>query len=447
MAIPLYLDTSNTEKIGTTLTTSGNGIALQVNNPQLGEALKGTSTWSDGVHGASSRGEGVHGESNNGTGVFGESRADTSDRQTQAAGVFGSSANQPIPERGQNGTNVGVWGDSVIDIGVLGSSVDAPAISGFSQTNHGTVGISESSRGGAGVVGIAWGPGEGVVGQAQNNHGVHGISSTRAGVLGETSGTLTAAVGGFSTTTSGVFGITTSSGSAGVIGSNGGQANAWAGFFLGDVGCSRLFADSLIRVNSGTAVFGGLVDVLGALIVAGLKLAVVPHPDGTYRGLYSLESPESWFEDFGRAKVVKGKAAVKLDPAFVAVVRSDDYHIFLSPEGASKGLYMSRINRSGFEVREQEGGTSTLPFSYRVVARRRDVQVKRLEKMTLPWRDEVANVPKGVPKKVGPIAQPPEVKMPRLPISEVLQVRKLRPKPPRSGSMRGGRPSRRASRS
>jgi len=39
---------------------------------------------------------------------------------------------------------------------------------------------------------------------------------------------------------------------------------------------------------------------------------------------------------------------------------------------------------TGFEVRELQGGASTLAFSYRVVAKRKDIAGPRLEKVRLP---------------------------------------------------------------
>ena len=52
--------------------------------------------------------------------------------------------------------------------------------------------------------------------------------------------------------------------------------------------------------------------------VPSTPVAAVSHPDGSHRLLYSLESPESWFEDFGEARLVDGKAEVRLDPDFAA---------------------------------------------------------------------------------------------------------------------------------
>jgi len=81
---------------------------------------------------------------------------------------------------------------------------------------------------------------------------------------------------------------------------------------------------------------------------------------------------------------VGGRADVKLDPDFAAVVHSDKYLVFPVPEGDCKGLYVSSKSPGGFEVRELQGGTSSLPFTYRVVARRKDIPGRRLEKIKLP---------------------------------------------------------------
>jgi hypothetical protein len=129
--------------------------------------------------------------------------------------------------------------------------------------------------------------------------------------------------------------------------------------------------------------FSGPVWVTGDFLVWGRKGAAVPHPDGTPRTLYCLESPESWFEDFGEADLVNGRVRVQLDAEFAATVDTDRYHVFLSPYGDSRGLYVHSRNAGGFEVREHGQGASTLKLSYRVVARRKDVQAPRLEKVTV----------------------------------------------------------------
>jgi hypothetical protein len=79
----------------------------------------------------------------------------------------------------------------------------------------------------------------------------------------------------------------------------------------------------------------------------------------------------------------------------------DDFHVFLSSEGDSKGLYVSGRTRTGFEVREQARGTSSIAFSYRLVARRKDAASQRFQKVELPkpklQRTGLSSKPKTIP--------------------------------------------------
>ncbi|MGW6167682.1 MULTISPECIES: hypothetical protein [Bacillaceae] len=134
----------------------------------------------------------------------------------------------------------------------------------------------------------------------------------------------------------------------------------------------------------GKARLGGFgVFCRGNFAATGTKSALVPHPDGLHRTLYCMESPESWFEDFGIGELESGAATVHLDPDFAEIVHSDSYHVFLTPEGDSMGLYISKKTPSSFEVREQQGGSNSLSFSYRVVSKRKDTETSRLEKVKL----------------------------------------------------------------
>jgi hypothetical protein len=69
---------------------------------------------------------------------------------------------------------------------------------------------------------------------------------------------------------------------------------------------------------------------------------------------------------------------VDLDPDYAALIQLDNYHVFLTPEGESAGLYVADMSPSGFAVREQREGSSHLTFSYRVVARPMDIAGDRL---------------------------------------------------------------------
>jgi hypothetical protein len=109
-------------------------------------------------------------------------------------------------------------------------------------------------------------------------------------------------------------------------------------------------------------------------IFAGIKDAIVPFPDGSQRVLHCMESPEHWFEDFGSARLKRGRATVKLDADFAKVVMLGDYRVFLTPEGDCKGLYVQSKRGASFEVRELQGGDSSIAFSYRIVAKRKDIK-------------------------------------------------------------------------
>jgi hypothetical protein len=224
----------------------------------------------------------------------------------------------------------------------------------------------------------------GVFGQALGREpGVRGESGQGAGVVGRSFGTdatgarsgpgvvgvgppVTATRDGPSSW-GGVLGMPAPGNPAGngVVGSS---TVGYAGLFFGDARVTRdLF-------------------VTGNLFVSGpIKSAVVPHPDGSHRALQAVESPESWFEDFGRAELVDGRARVELDPDFAAVANTEaDYHVFLTPEGDSNGLYVASREAASFEVREQQQGGATLTFSYRIVARRKDVAAERLPQVAAP---------------------------------------------------------------
>ena len=52
--------------------------------------------------------------------------------------------------------------------------------------------------------------------------------------------------------------------------------------------------------------------------------------------------------------------------------------------GECRGLFVRDKTATGFVVQELGSGTSNTPFAYRMVARRKDVSVPRLRRVTLP---------------------------------------------------------------
>jgi hypothetical protein len=266
---------------------------------------------------------GVAGTSVNGAGVYGQTEelGDLPFKQLPGgllAGVVGMAKTQP-----------GVLGWASDDDGIQGFSFGGGGVLGVSRVHPGVSGEAAFASGVSGQCGNA-GPTvpntsniAGVVGGSDQQHGVIGTTRANVGVIG------------FSTNNIGVLGYTTT--------------GPFAGFFLGNV------------------------HITGRLTSDLPKGAVVPFPDGTKRLLVCMESPEPWFEDFGSARLKHGRATVKLDADFAKVITLNDYRVFLTPEGDCQGLYVRRRGQS-FEVRELQGGTSSIAFSYRIVGKRKDVK-------------------------------------------------------------------------
>jgi hypothetical protein len=374
----------------------------------LGDSAQTTAIYAQGGTGTTSSGGGVYAVGGNvGGGVAG------------GIGVVGEGAHG-----GTGGTGVfglgGLPGGSFIrgGIGVLGQSDTNVGVSGVSSSNIGVQGASTSN---AGVVGQS-NTGVGCQGSSNGNVGVLGTSNTSVGVyansiqqygLYATSQNSYAAIG-TSNSGTGVWG--SSNGNVGVLGTSN---SSIGGFFSTGTG-TGLYATG---PGAGFAArFDGPVQVNGAFtVLGGPKSAAVPHPDGSHRRLYCLESPESWFEDVGNGQVVNGRGNVRLDRDFAVLVRSDSYEVFLTPYGDSKGLYVANKTPTGFEVREQQGGTSSLAFGYRVVAKRKDIAGPRLEKVEVPAAPE------------RPAAPPPPPAIPAVPRPPVIPEV---PTPPGAGRAR-----------
>jgi hypothetical protein len=164
-------------------------------------------------------------------------------------------------------------------------------------------------------------------------------------------------------------------------------ASGTAGLFLNASG-QGLILSGLSGSNS-AQVFSvdasGNLDISGNLTVAGSKSARVKLPDGREVALYAVESPENWFEDFGTAQLQGGKTEVSFDRGFLQTVdTAADYHVFLTPNGDCRGLYIASKTPAGFEVRELGGGNASIAFDYRIVVHRRGFENIRLQDVHLP---------------------------------------------------------------
>jgi hypothetical protein len=274
----------------------------------------------------------------------------------------------------------GVAGDAVKETGVLGTSDSGTAVYGISASNgEGVVGQSAS--------------GTGMLGSSTTGTGVYGVSQTSSGAIGQsTSGD---GVDGVSTTESGVFGSSTSGN--GVVGVSAAEPNSAAGVFM-----TTNLSDGFALVAGSAEHFCWIESDPTALLCESGNSSVMHLSDDRWLRLHAVESPESWFEDFGSGQLVNGSAVIRLEPNFAETVNVGmDYRVFPVPNDDCKGLYVTQKTASSFVVRELGGGKSNASFDYRIVARQKGRENARLEDRTV-MRNRAAAIMGRIAKRSAP---------------------------------------------
>jgi len=174
------------------------------------------------------------------------------------------------------------------------------------------------------------------------------------------------------------------------------ESNEYATLGLENDGSAGTGAVHMLVASSPKGVCG--ISGTGDVKCSGRFAAAVPL-SGTSQQVevYAVQSSENWFEDFGSAKLANGSVTVAIDPKFAQIVNTGvQYHVFLTPEGNCKGLFVTNKGANRFEVRELGDGGSSVEFDYRIVAKRNGHEAERLvdvtaemRQMTKP-RDELA---------------------------------------------------------
>lgn len=276
-------------------------------------------------------------------------------------------------------------------LGVTNGAGTAP------QKTFGVVGLSTTTSGsGAGISGISNSPNSAAI-EAESNGGgfiFNGKSSDPSSSNPKFSVTATGQVRanaavfakGFQSN-SGFFGVnesgnlTAATVDTGILTTAshtnvGGALSVTGGISVGQGGIvNGLLTTESITVNGGGN--GGL-SVNGFLTVTGPKNNLVKVGEARSVLFYANESPEYWFEDFGTIKLRNGHATVVIDPTFAEATNTHiPYKVFLTPNGNTRGLYVTRKSATGFEVRENGRGRSNVTFDYRIVAKRKGYEAER----------------------------------------------------------------------
>jgi len=307
----------------------------------------------------------------------------TTGNATTALRSIGTTSNQPFQfisnniARGRISPTDGefVWGaiaspytgDALCAVGTAATPF---GINGYSaQNGSGTWGeiLTGGSTNFSAVQGVYAGTGLGA--GSMGNYAGTNTSLTRAGVYG-TVNQPTANAGG-----AGVYGYNSIATGAQRMGVLGGYSGAAYGIGVHGIG----FGGGVIAGNNDVAVVGWRANNANYsgyfngnhVIANGTKSASVPTTKGNQL-LYCMESPEVWFEDFGHANLINGIAEVSLDPMYLETILIDDehpMHVFVQVQGDCEDVYVIP-GKTGFTVKEKNGGASNVRFSYRLVAKR-----------------------------------------------------------------------------
>jgi len=408
-------------------TEGANGTAgVWGDNAGTGTGVKGTSVGGDAVLGFSTAADHAGVAAVNDSGGFGVwARGTPAGHFEGDAGAVGVEAHGGSQSAGVLGIGGGPNGPGVTGIGAGGSDTAIPSPLGVygvgGEAQPGVVGLGGPSDGesGPGVVGIGGliggtggDPNRGPSGyrpddpRVRNSMGVYGRGAVNTvGIYGQGGEPFGQGVIGLDAAglkyyrasedpiprLVGVYGqggfdlnnprpLNPGDGAPGVFGQGGPSGP-------GIVGVGGLASEDFSLAPAGVFEGGDVHILYGNLnVTGGAKSAIVPLPDGTQRRLYCMESPECWFEDFGTAQLVNGQAHVQLDPSFASVILADDYHIFLTEYEDNNGLYVTGRTSTGFGVRGKTSPNARGTFSYRVVAKRKDIVAPRFEEVALPQR-------------------------------------------------------------
>lgn len=312
----------------------------------------GTGPYNSGVYGTSTSGTGVQGTSAKGNGAIATTNNPSKTTELGFSGVYGDDSSTD-----GGGLNVGVTGFTTAGTGVVGISTSGSGTAGESTSGYGVVGTTTnpSKTNGderSGVYGEDLSSDGGF-----RNDGVDGVSTDGTGVSGQSTGGD--GVAGQSTNLYGIEAHSTND--AGVYTESDNFIGAWA------TGPTGLVADCTATDEIEGYGAGGpnyFVDCTGS------TTSVVRSRNHLYATTSTPRSTLPVLEDYGEGQLVDGHATVQLDPAFAATITDrSPYLVFVTPDGDTKGLYVTNKTLQSFDVRETQGGTSSLTFDYRIVAR------------------------------------------------------------------------------
>ena len=327
---------------------------------------------------------------------------------------------------GASGSNVGVYGKatgphasgvygySTQDVGVYGVSNNASSYGGYFYNVAGAGSVGLKAVGNAAAVLGASAHGSGVVGETTfpsgtpmepfpklvasagvrgvdastdgglYDAGVSGTTKTGFGIAGAASGSggigLQGVANGFEGY--GLYAASSGSDGVGAFGADESDSSGAVGVLASSYINTALYASSqsgpAIVTNNGeedtmSVDSQGNVIVLGNLTVDG---SIAQH--STTKPAISSPGRGEQIESVGDSRLSGGSAYVRIDPQFQEqLAPSAPYHVFITPDGDCRGLYVTGKTNAGFTVRELQGGRAGIAFDYRIVGSPRPASLAR----------------------------------------------------------------------
>jgi hypothetical protein len=263
----------------------------------------------------------------------------------------------------------------------------------------GTAVLGQASGDAVAVYGIASGSnGVGVSGTSQQGLGVYAESNTTDALVAATGSTsypaILAASPQFMAIEADADGVTAISSL---------NSNA-SGFGLLTATPSSGNAYPLVaRDTSNNNLF--YVDGLGNVFYHGTLNHFLITNTGSVARSFTPTAASPTIEDDGTARLVNGEATVTLDPAFAhSIDLHRVYHVMLTPDGDTRGLYTAVKTPTSFTVREVQGGHGTLDFDYHIYAPSLGQAAVRMREMT---RAQAASSGPRAVLAPHPVPQPP----------------------------------------
>jgi hypothetical protein len=111
------------------------------------------------------------------------------------------------------------------------------------------------------------------------------------------------------------------------------------------------------------------------IIGTGSVSTIVETPAKESVSMFCPESPEILLTDCGVGNLVSGQCQITLDPVFSNNIIVNEIYplkVFIQMEGDCLGVYVTNKTATGFEVFEFQGGKSSIPFSWCLMANRKD---------------------------------------------------------------------------